>query len=110
MWQWPPPEAGATVLIGEGDSASRRACWAGSLGGMSNEIPMGEPGPPGEVDVLVEAVDRLRAVQAEVVVVRRKLAASIVAERKAGVPVAELAARTGWSKTEIGNLLQAAGL
>lgn len=41
---------------------------------------------------------------------RRELSALIVAERKAGVPVAELARKTGQTPVDIRNLLGATGL
>ncbi|WP_432190626.1 hypothetical protein [Streptomyces sp. Tue6028] len=59
----------------------------------------------GKPDVLVTAVGRLKAAEAELVRAGRELAVLIVAEREAGVPVAELAERTGKTPTDIRNLL-----
>lgn len=60
--------------------------------------------------VLERAVAELRVAQAAVIEARRSLSAVIVAERRAGVPVADLAARTGMTPTDIRNLLGAVGL
>ncbi|MFI6663260.1 hypothetical protein ACIBL8_48255 [Streptomyces sp. NPDC050523] len=59
----------------------------------------------GKPDVLVTAVSRLKSAEAEVARARRELAALIVAESEAGVPVSKLAERTGKTPTDIRNLL-----
>ncbi|MCX5321306.1 hypothetical protein [Streptomyces sp. NBC_00120] len=64
----------------------------------------------GEEDVLKRAVAQLREAEAAVIVARRSLSAVIVAERRAGVSVAELAARTGKTPIDIRNVLSVAGL
>ncbi|MEU5547680.1 hypothetical protein AB0G85_35895 [Streptomyces sioyaensis] len=64
----------------------------------------------GEEDVLKRAVTQLRAAEDAVIEARRDLTAVIVAERRAGVSVADLAARTGKTVIDIRNLLSAAGL
>ncbi|WP_331752439.1 hypothetical protein [Streptomyces chartreusis] len=71
---------------------------------MNDDVLAGRP------DVLVAAVGRLRSAEAEVLRARRELSALIVAERKAGVPVAELARKTGQTPVDIRNLLGATGL
>ncbi|MCX4649323.1 MULTISPECIES: hypothetical protein [unclassified Streptomyces] len=67
-------------------------------------------GVTGEEDVLKRAVAQLREAEAAVIVARRSLSAVIVAERRAGVSVAELAARTGKTPIDIRNVLSVAGL
>lgn len=66
---------------------------------------MDDDSPAGKPDVLVAAVSRVKSAEAEVARARRELAALIVAEREAGVPVSELAERTGKTPTDIRNLL-----
>lgn len=63
-----------------------------------------------EEGVVERAVAQLRVAEAAVVEARRMVSAVIVAERRAGVSVADLAARTGRSAIGIRNLLDAAGL
>ncbi|MEU5547904.1 hypothetical protein AB0G85_37280 [Streptomyces sioyaensis] len=63
-----------------------------------------------EESVLERAVAQLRVAEAAVIEARTALSAVIVAEHRAGVPVADLAARTGKSATGIRNLLDAAGV
>ncbi|WP_405650390.1 hypothetical protein OG581_05690 [Streptomyces sp. NBC_01386] len=64
----------------------------------------------GEEDVLKRAVAQLQAAEAAVIEARRNLTAVIVAERRAGVPVADLAARTGKTPIDIRNVLSVSGL
>ncbi|WKK21922.1 hypothetical protein QZH56_11825 [Streptomyces olivoreticuli] len=61
-------------------------------------------------DVLGRAVAELSAAEAAVIEARRNLSALIIAERRAGVSVADLAARTGKTPIGIRNLLTVAGL
>jgi hypothetical protein len=63
-----------------------------------------------EEDVLERAVTQLCAAEAAVIEARKDLTAVIVAERRAGVSVADLAARTGKTVIDIRNLLGATGL
>ncbi|WP_405785219.1 hypothetical protein OG512_48050 [Streptomyces sp. NBC_01378] len=67
-------------------------------------------GVTGEEDVLKRAVTQLRAAEDAVIEARRNLTSVIVAERRAGVSVADLAARTGKTVIDIRNLLSVTGL
>lgn len=72
-------------------------------------VPGTMVGVTGEEDVLKSAVAQLRAAEAAVIEARRNLTAVIVAERRAGVSVADLAARTGKTPIDIRNVLSVAG-
>ncbi|MFD3959645.1 hypothetical protein ACFWRG_29900 [Micromonospora tulbaghiae] len=60
--------------------------------------------------VLEQAVADLRAAEAAVIEARRKVTAAIRAERRAGMPVQEIAERTGKTAIDIRNVLNAVGL
>jgi flagellar biosynthesis regulator FlaF len=64
----------------------------------------------GNEDALGRAVSELKAAQTAVIEARRSLSAMIIAERRAGVPVDDLAARTQMTPVEIRNVLSVVGL
>ncbi|WP_155060474.1 hypothetical protein [Streptomyces blattellae] len=64
----------------------------------------------GDEGVLEQAVAELRTAEAAVIEARRKVTATIIAQRRAGMPVPEIAERTGRTLIDIRNVLNVAGL
>ncbi|MGW0204801.1 hypothetical protein ACWDZ8_02900 [Streptomyces sp. NPDC003233] len=64
----------------------------------------------GDEGVLEPAVADLRAAEAAVIEARRKVTAAIIPQRRAGMPVPEIAERTGKTAIDIRNVLNVAGL
>ncbi|MFI6547169.1 hypothetical protein ACIBO9_28365 [Streptomyces prunicolor] len=64
----------------------------------------------GEKGVLEQAVAELRTAEAAVIEARRKVTAAIISQRRAGMPVPEIAERTGKTPIDIQNVLNVAGV
>ncbi|CAL9632955.1 hypothetical protein [Streptomyces sp. NPDC057375] len=67
-------------------------------------------GMTGDEGVLERAVAGLRTAEMAVIEARRKVTAAIIAERRAGMSVPEIAERAGKTPIDIRNVLNVAGL